>query len=88
LGTQRKQINPKTKMKKRAKHARTQTDDKAEQAPPQEGPPAPTPEQIRRRAHEVYISRGGAPGQDWDDWLQAEAELKAEIERRNEQSAQ
>jgi hypothetical protein len=75
-------------MKKRTKHARTQTDDKAEQAAPQQGSPAPTPEQIRRRAHEIYIARGGTPGHDWDDWLLAEAELKAEIERRNEQSAQ
>jgi hypothetical protein len=40
-------------------------------------PPAPTPEQIQQRAYEIYEARGGAPGCDWDDWLQAERELKS-----------
>lgn len=29
---------------------------------------------IRTRAHELYEQRGGEPGHDWDDWLQAERE--------------
>ena len=37
----------------------------------------PTPEQIRRRAHEIYLARGGAAGRELDDWLQAERELQA-----------
>ena len=36
----------------------------------------PTPEQIRQRAHEIFLTRGGAPGQELDDWLRAEQELK------------
>jgi hypothetical protein len=31
-------------------------------------------EQIRIRAYELYRERGGAPGDDWSDWLRAERE--------------
>ena len=31
--------------------------------------------QIRHRAYEIYLQRGGQPGHDMDDWLQAEYEL-------------
>lgn len=34
-------------------------------------------EQVRRRAYEIYEGRGTTPGSDVDDWLQAEAELRA-----------
>jgi hypothetical protein len=37
----------------------------------------PTEAEIRQRAHEIYLSRGGAPGNAVLDWLQAEAELRA-----------
>jgi Protein of unknown function (DUF2934) len=37
----------------------------------------PTPEQIRQRAYETYVSRNGAPGGEVQDWLQAERELIA-----------
>ena len=43
---------------------------------------APTSEQIAQRAHEIYMARGGGSGQDFDDWLQAERELKAEGARK------
>lgn len=36
----------------------------------------PTDEDIRRRAHEIYLSRNGAPGDSKADWLQAERELR------------
>jgi hypothetical protein len=36
----------------------------------------PTTEQIRRRAEEIYLARGGAAGRELDDWLQAERELQ------------
>jgi len=39
--------------------------------------PSPTPEQIQKRAHEIFVARGGAPGRELDDWLQAERELQA-----------
>ena len=37
----------------------------------------PLEEQIRQRAHEIYLQRGGQDGSEMDDWLQAEAELLA-----------
>ena len=44
---------------------------------------APTPEEIRRRAFEIHIERGGIHGCDLDDWLQAERELRQEYNRNN-----
>jgi tRNA A37 N6-isopentenylltransferase MiaA len=37
----------------------------------------PTEDEIRQRAHEIYLSRNGAPGNAELDWLQAEAQLLA-----------
>jgi hypothetical protein len=37
----------------------------------------PTPAEIRERAFEIPIERGGIHGCDRDDWLQAEHELQA-----------
>ncbi|MGO8836304.1 MAG: DUF2934 domain-containing protein [Limisphaerales bacterium] len=39
--------------------------------------PSSTPEQIQKRAHEIFVARGGEPGRELDDWLQAERELQA-----------
>ena len=36
----------------------------------------PSAEEIRMRAYRRYLERGGADGQDFDDWLEAERELK------------
>lgn len=44
-------------------------------AAPTEG--LPTSEQVARRAYELYLERGCGPGQDVNDWLQAEQELRA-----------
>ncbi len=33
-------------------------------------------EQIRERAYEIYISRGGVDGRALDDWLRAKSELE------------
>jgi hypothetical protein len=47
----------------------------AEQAPM--GPTVePTEEDIRRRAYERYLARGGNHGLHFDDWVEAEKELK------------
>ena len=35
-------------------------------------------ENIRRRAYEIYLDRGGEPGHDLEHWLQAERELTAD----------
>lgn len=42
---------------------------------------APTEEQIRARAFQVYQRRNGGPGDAYSDWLQAERELRAEHSR-------
>lgn len=36
----------------------------------------PTEAEIRKRAHEIYVRRNGAPGSAVLDWLQAEVELR------------
>jgi hypothetical protein len=36
----------------------------------------PSPEEIRQRAFEIHIERGGIHGCDLDDWWQAERELQ------------
>jgi hypothetical protein len=33
-------------------------------------------EAIRRRAYEIYESRGGSPGNELDDWYAAEQEIR------------
>ena len=35
----------------------------------------PSENEIRTRAYEIYLERGGQPGHDLDNWLQAEFEL-------------
>jgi len=37
---------------------------------------APTEDEIRYRAYLLYVERGGGHGMDFEDWLQAERELK------------
>ena len=42
-------------------------------------PGAPlTIEEIRQRAHQIFMARGGTSGTELDDWLRAEQELKQE----------
>jgi hypothetical protein len=43
---------------------------------------APTTEEVARRAFEIFLERGGEPGHDLDDWLQAELELLREYAAR------
>jgi len=44
----------------------------------------PTPEQIRQRAYEIYLSRNEAPGDEVQDLLQAERELRSRKSLSNE----
>ena len=39
--------------------------------------PALVEQEIAQRAYEIYLERGKTDGNDVDDWLQAEYELKA-----------
>ena len=36
----------------------------------------PTHEEIALRAYEIYLERGGAPGDALEDWVRAERELR------------
>ncbi len=38
----------------------------------------PSEDEIRRRAYEIYVERGGTPGHELDDWTQAERELQGQ----------
>lgn len=46
----------------------------------------PTRDQIEVRAYEIYLQRGGADGNDVQDWLQAESELLAGAEKNSPQA--
>lgn len=37
----------------------------------------PTAEQIRERAYGIYLARNGGPGDELQDWLDAERELRS-----------
>jgi len=41
----------------------------------------PTREQIAQRAHELWVKNGCKHGQDEQNWLEAERQLKAEMSR-------
>lgn len=36
---------------------------------------------IAARAYEIFLARGGQHGDDWADWLQAEAEVLGKTQR-------
>jgi Protein of unknown function (DUF2934) len=44
----------------------------------------PSPAEIRQRAFEIHIERGGIHGCDLDDWLQAERELQEKYNKSND----
>lgn len=39
----------------------------------------PTIEQIRQHAYETYLARGDRPGDELEDWLEAERELRRSL---------
>jgi Protein of unknown function (DUF2934) len=47
-----------------------------DQTPQTDNMYSPTEDEIRYRAYLLYIERGGGHGMDFEDWLQAERELK------------
>ena len=40
------------------------------------GTSGPSLDEIARRAHELFLSRGAAHGHDLDDWLEAERQIR------------
>ena len=53
------------------------TRETAADAPADERQTDPTYAEIAEAAYRRYLSRGGAHGRDFDDWLEAERELRA-----------
>jgi len=51
---------------------------KAKERQPVRGPAAPSEEEVRRRAYELYRERGEEPGHELDDWTRAERELRGD----------
>jgi hypothetical protein len=45
---------------------------------------APSLEEIRLRAYEIYLERGSLPGSELDHWLQAEHELDGRAPQERE----
>jgi len=41
----------------------------------------PNDEEVRRRAFEIHVERGGIRGYGLDDWLEAEKELTQKLHR-------
>ena len=44
----------------------------------------PSPAEIRQRAFEIHIERGGIHGCDLDDWLQAQCERQEKYTKSND----
>lgn len=40
------------------------------------GAPTVSDDEVARKAYEIYQSRGGEHGADFDDWIEAEKQLK------------
>jgi len=45
-------------------------------------------DKIRRRAHQIFLQRGQAPGSALGDWLQAEKELVREREEAIDEASE
>jgi hypothetical protein len=56
-------------------------------AVPKEGQKnGPSPAEIRKRAFEIHIERGGIHGCDLDDWMQAEREFQQKYQNNGKDS--
>ncbi len=65
-------------MKQQNINAKTKTRVRPEQTAAQPKPPAPTSEQIQKRAYALHMAQGGK-SHPLIDWLRAENELKSEL---------
>lgn len=46
----------------------------------------PTHEEISLRAYHIFLERGGVPGNEREDWLQAERELLQQVSKPRRKS--
>jgi hypothetical protein len=51
----------------------------------EKGQSCPTSAEIRQRAFEIHLERGGVHGCELDDWLQAERELQEKYNKNNDE---
>jgi hypothetical protein len=49
---------------------------------------SPLEERIRRRAYELYVQRGNQLGNELDDWLQAEEEVRRAQEQAVDEASE
>jgi len=61
---------------RRGRSAATAADPASPEQAPMGPPSEPSDEDIRRRAYDRYLARGGNHGLHFDDWLEAEKELR------------
>jgi DUF2934 family protein len=61
---------------RRSRGAATTADPSSPEQAPMGPSSEPTDEDIRRRAYDRYLARGGNHGLHFDDWLEAERELR------------
>ncbi len=59
------------------KHYRKRSEDDLDSLT--EGEKRAREDRIRKRAHEIHLRRGGGPGRELDDWLQAEREMDTDM---------
>lgn len=59
-----------------AQNAYAASSDEAGDEPNDQGAMTPSEDDIRMRAYHRYLERGGGHGMDFDDWLEAERDLK------------
>jgi hypothetical protein len=57
----------------------TRHEDDPSTSAPSDPAPAPVTDLIAARAYQIFVQRGGEPGDPVDDWRQAEAELRADL---------
>ena len=70
--TRSKAIDPDNPVQPKPRKAKA-----APAAPTEPAASEPSADDIRRRAYERYQQRGGNHGRHFDDWLEAEKELKS-----------
>lgn len=70
-----KAAEPESPAQPKAKRARAAAAGKP--APPAKLAAEPSVDDIRRRAYERYIERGGNHGMHFNDWIEAEKELRS-----------
>jgi hypothetical protein len=60
----------------RAADVATSGDKQGPQGLPRLDEARPDNDRIAQRAYERYQERGGEPGRDWEDWFEAEREIR------------